>query len=719
MAMNIRRIVIMAEHRTLRTAAVELQKACGAAIPVVVDTPPQAGDAVLAVISHPVAAPLIRHGWTDLHNTAPAHDAFHVLEREGVLWILGGSARGVMQGVHELTSTLATTDAELLNCTGRFSLPCRVFSPLIGNQLQRDSMTPEIIRSSVRYLGRMGASHVAVTHDFAGDGARDMHSYVESKIFPQASDPARRQRLRASLRAILDAAADFGLDALFDARLFPCQGGPWMPSEAREGFLRRFPAEVLADTGTYQGKVLCFSHPQVQAFYEEIIHSFFADFPEISLFHYLTMDAEGEFCDPERCPRCRGMSRFAQRDRLARFLARALPAARPGVRILNTSFQWDRLEFGIDQMLVRQAALPANVGLCMAATGDSASFERQSHDALREARAATHRAGQLFIGRDALHVFEDVLHELHHQVDYPLGIFAKVRRWVELGADGLYDVRGRLSPADLHANSLACRAALLNPQGDPVAFVRSLTRRWFGETAGQEVASAWEGLERAQGIVSNGYTFPSSSPLSQYVGWHMGKTTVPLPTNPAFTPQPDMQKAPMHGELPPCPASGWIYHEGDYGQRLQAVGQSLLDAAAVLCDVEDRLAKAMQMPMPELLADSEAWLGGGAAVRTADYLQRHRMYIRGLRRFYAYMGPYFLLKSLYLQLDGDTAGYRCHGEGALRAYAQAARALADLLDLYVKEKWIDTPFPAQWSGDNLRGRADQVDAYLREPTITP
>jgi len=60
--------------------------------------------------------------------------------------------------------------------------------------------------SCARYLARMGASHLAATHDFAGGPARDLHAYVTSAIFPQAADPARRATFRAALRAITNAA---------------------------------------------------------------------------------------------------------------------------------------------------------------------------------------------------------------------------------------------------------------------------------------------------------------------------------------------------------------------------------------------------------------------------------------------------------------------------------------------------------------------------------
>ena len=79
-----------------------------------------------------------------------------------------------------------------------------------------------------------------------------------------------------------------------------------MSESERRRFLTRFPAEVLSDSGTYEGQVLCFSHPRVKEFYRDLLQRFFADFPEIETLFLFGLDSGGEFCNPESCPRCGG-----------------------------------------------------------------------------------------------------------------------------------------------------------------------------------------------------------------------------------------------------------------------------------------------------------------------------------------------------------------------------------------------------------------------------
>lgn len=710
------RVVLTEDHRVLQTAATEVKRWLKRDLPVVVGGKPEKGDLVLSRISAATAAPLIRQGLTDLHNTAPESDAFQILEHEQRLWVLGSSWRGVMQGVHELTLSGALTGADgTLDHRGQFSLRYRVFSPLFRDQLYREQTSPAAVREAIRYLSLMGASHVAVTHDFSGSEI-DLHNFIESKIFPKAGDAAARQRIRSHLRMVLDAAADYGLGALYDGRFLPCQGGPWIPAKKREQFLEQFPAEVLSDTGTYQGKVLCFGHPLVQAYYREVITNFLRDFPEIDLFHYLAMDNSAEFCDPVTCPRCSQVSRFAQRDRFSLFLAKTLREARPGLLLLNTSFQWDRPIYGVDQLLARQAQLPPEIGLCMSATGDSATFDRQNHETLRRARAVTARAGQIFLGRDAMHFFEDMPMEGRWFVDYPLGIFAKVRRWDALGADGFFDVRGRISAGDLHANSVACRTALLNPLADPKPTIQALSQRWFGPKAAPMVMASWQALERGQAIRSAGYSFPSSSALSEYVPWHVGKSKakLPLPTNPGFTTKMDLQSSPERGELAASPANGWVYHEGNYAQGLDATGQSLFDAAVCFNEAAQLLEEALAQPLPDAIPDARQWLGPETLIRPQDYLRRHHSYVRGLACFDAFMGCHFKLKALFMRVEGNADTYRKQGEPWLKAYATAARSLADYLDEVTREKMFSQPIPEQWSSDVFRDLAQEVEAWLKQ-----
>jgi len=709
------RIVLTEDNRVLKTAATELLQWLGADLPVVTGNTSDAGDIVLSLISAAAALSFIEKGLTNLHNISAEQDAFQILEQDQKLWVLGSSLRGVMQGINEIILSADTFPGdEPLNVQRLFSLKYRVFSPLIWGQMYAGEASDETVRKWIRYLSLMGASHIAVNHDFSGSSL-DMHKYVESKIFPKAADPDERLHLHKRLRQIINAASDYGLGIFFDSRLLPCQGGPWTSEEKRAQFMEKFPAEVLSDSGTYQGKVLCFGHPLVQKFYKEVITNFFHDFPEIEVFHYLTMDSNGEFCDPDSCPRCHGMSKLDQRGRLSRFLAETMGAVRPGIVILNTAFQWERSLYGMDKLLSAQADLPETVGLCMAATDDSATFDRQSHEALRRARKVTARAGQPFLGRDAMHLFEDMPVKTQWQVDYPLGIFAKIRRWELLKTDGFFDVRGRVSPDSFYANSMACRAAMMNSLGDSEAFIHDLADRWFGTSAAPYVTAGWQALERGQAIRSAGYSFPSSSVLSEYFPWFLNicRLEMPLPANPNFTAGHDVKASPEFGEIEPAAANGWIYHKGSYSENLAITGQSLVDAAPCFREAANHLAKALDCSLPDNIPGAELWLGHGTQVKSKDYLQNHLYYIQALDRMDSFMGYHFLLKSLYIRVSGDAGAYKKQGITWLKSYSSAARSLAD----YVEEMNHKDIIPLSvseknWSPEILRSMAKEVDDWL-------
>ena len=133
-------------------------------------------------------------------------------------------------------------------------------------------------------------SHCLLTHDWQGD-QRHLQAYVTSAIFPDAVDRPSVDRSRQALRRMIDACLDYGIEPSLWITELPCQGGPWVPDAMREAFLTRYPEEVLSDSGTYEGKVLCFGHPKVQAFYRDLLARFFKrvsrDFRAVSVRHGL------------------------------------------------------------------------------------------------------------------------------------------------------------------------------------------------------------------------------------------------------------------------------------------------------------------------------------------------------------------------------------------------------------------------------------------------
>ena len=200
---------------------------------------------------------LIRRGRVNLHNVPPGRDAFACLQHGDALYLLGSTPRGVLHAVYALEERLAF-GPELgsdWSAHGVFRLSQRHFHPRF------DRWPGE--RADIRYLSRLGASHCLISHDWHGS-RRCLQGYVTSPVFPEAVPQAEVTANHAGLQRLVADCGDYGLGLALWITELPCQGGPWVPEAQRQAWLERFPAEVLSDSGTYQGKVLCFSHPDVE-----------------------------------------------------------------------------------------------------------------------------------------------------------------------------------------------------------------------------------------------------------------------------------------------------------------------------------------------------------------------------------------------------------------------------------------------------------------------
>ncbi len=717
--MILKRIVISDETLIPGAAVREIQMSIGIKLPhVTACRELQAGDIVLACITDEAASALIHNGLTNLHNATPETDAFHTISHQGILYILGASGRGVMQGIY----ALAMRDEfkkfnEKINHAGSASMAYRIFALMDLGVFKLDlkvheqpDFSAEAIRSCVRYLSIIGASHVAATNDFSGGEAKHMHSYVESSIFPNASTPEQRKRLKKVLRAIIDAAKEYGLGVFFDSALIAASGNS---ENQRKNFISRFSEDALSETGYFtnnQGLVLCFGHPRVQAFYKELIYNFFTDFPEIECFHYLSLDAEGDFCDPEKCDRCRGMSKFDQRDRFSLFLSEVMEKARPGIQIFNSGFDWDRNGYGMEQLLSRQLLFPPNVGLCMAASTDPATYERQSHDFLRKARRITWKASQAFIGRDAFHRFENCRLQYDHMIGgYSLGVVAKIKRWNDLKADGFYDIRGRFYPDDFYLNSLICREAILNPVMDVENVIGGIAERFWGREAKDDIMQGWRILDQADSIMSNGYAFPSASSPSQYFPW-FPKSSLPLPCDTWFVTLSDR----VFNGLPPCPALGYTYHDGDYINCLHTAGVSMFEASQLYMEaslnIENAVKKVTDQETPP---ECSVFMDYNYQWEPEKYLVSHGIYIKFMSYTSAVMGAYFILRSTYFRLDKDEAAYQQEAKDYLLKYADSIERLAEFLEMMRAQGITNPPnLELACQKENLLLQAKTVRKYL-------
>ena len=660
---NMDDIVTCGEHRAVTTARTELLGALARTT----------GRSLSSTNFHvglfedsPERSDLIRRGLVNLHNVPPGRDAFECLRERGTIYLLGSTPRGVLHAVYALEERLAfSLDLPVdWHARGVFRIDQRHFHP-------RFDVWPGE-RADVRYLSRLGASHCLISHDWQGS-RRSLQGYVTSPIFPKAVPEDEVAGNREGLKRLVSDCRDYGLGLALWITELPCQSGPWVPEPDRQAWLDRYPAEVLSDSGTYQGKVMCFSHPQVQAFYRDLLARFFAEFPEIETIYLFGMDSGGEGCDPATCPRCNGISKFEQRDRLIRFLIEEGSKVRPGLRVLTTGWHWESMP---EEFLDRQARLPAASGLYMSSQSDGWQVERQNHDLLRRARAICRERGQLFIGYDDFHLGDDATHLWGVDLqDFPLGIGAKIARWHDLEVEGVFDHWGTLNET-VPNNSVACREFFLNPLADPETVCRRIALNQYGPAAGETAFRAWQEIECAQRILSNCTVWHGG----QWPGWYMFKGDAPLPEFLAG------QSAGLDaGRLVPKVALGFTYNGGSLTDCLEAVGVGWRLAAPHFAEAARLLAEAAAAVDDAPVGYAFWWNGDAEPLRRSEHLVRHRIYAEYLGLLGREMGLHFELHGLFKRKDCDAGAYLAAAGDLLREDRDACEDIVAFCERLLQE----------------------------------
>jgi hypothetical protein len=626
---------------------------------------------------------LIRRGLVNLHNVTPGQDAFECLRDGDALHLLGSTPRGVLHAVYALEESLVF-GPELppdWHAQGVFRIDQRHFHPRF------DQWPGE--RADIRYLSRLGASHCLISHDWQGS-RRSFQGYVTSPVFPEAVPEDEVAGNREGLKRLVSDCRDYGLGLALWITELPCQGGPWVPEPDRQAWLDRYPAEVLSDSGTYQGKVLCFAHPQVLAFYRDLLHRFFADFPEIETIYLFGMDSGGEGCDPASCPRCKGMSKFEQRDRLIRFLIEEGGKVRPGLRVLTTGWHWESMP---DEFLERQARLPAASGLYMAAQSDGWQAERQNHELLRRARAICRERGQLFIGYDDFHLGDDATHLWGMDLqDFPLGIGAKIARWHDLEVDGVFDHWGTHNEM-LPSNSVACREFFLNPLADPETICRRIALNQYGTVAGETAFRAWQAVEYAQRILSNCTVWAPS----QWPGWYAGKGNAPLPEFLV-----SQSSGLETSRLVAKEALGFTYNGGGLVDCLEAVAAGWRLAAPHFAEAARLLGEAAAAADDAPVGYAFWWCGAAAPLGRREHLVRHKIYVEFLGLLGREIGLHFELHALFERLGRDPGAYLAAAGDLLREDRAACEAIVEFCERLVRDQPAAVAQSARWGAEYRR-----------------
>lgn len=425
-------------------------------------------------------------------------DAYEIVVRAGSVFVTGANARATLYGCYELVDIIADHGGVPvgLKREARPALRWRLLHPrarggFLGYR-----------RSDFEFIARCGGNVAHLSHDWMGE--KTLFSFVPCPQFPEATPAAQLEANRAALRRYLSWGDEYGLQGALWLCELPCQGGPWVAEATRQAFLSHFPAECLSDSGTYEGQVVCLAHPLVEQAYRQMIRRLLTDFPQLAMILVFTNDSNGEVCDPEKCVRHHGVSRLAQYNRLLALLAEEGRKVRPDFQVLQVGWGWHYR--GDPEFLAQQAALPAGAGLANLPDAEAWSFDRKLTDALAQSRQVTREHGQTFLGYDIFFWGDDTVFPQTELYDFPLGIAAKLRRWQELGADGVFDQWGTQAEY-VQSDAMAMRQFFFHPEQtapeSALQFASALARRQFGEAAAPDVVAAWREIEAAQQIQSD------------------------------------------------------------------------------------------------------------------------------------------------------------------------------------------------------------------------
>lgn len=512
----------------------------------------------------PVLARWVKQGRLSVRASEAAGDAYEIALLDGCVAVNGANPRAVLYGVFELQDLIAEHGGVPADLAQRAAptLKLRLLHPRVRGGFG------DYRQSDFEFLARCGGNVAHLMHDWMPE--KTLFSFVPSTEFPKAAEAKTLAQNRARLRQHLDWCRLYGLDGAMWLCEIPCQGGPWVPAAARQAFLDHFPAECLSDTGTYQGKVPCLAHPQVEHEYRRMVRQFLTDFPGISMFLVFTLDSNGELCNPATCPRHRGASKHTQYNRLLALMAEEGRKVRPAFQVFAVGWGW---QFRNDpDFFPQQAALPAGAGLTMPADGEAWSFDRKTTDSLIKSRALTREHGQAFLGYDIFFWGDDTVFPQTKLYDFPLGIAAKLRRWQELGADGFFDQWGTMAEY-VQCDAIALREVVFHPHSaEPsgvIQWAQALAARRFGGAAAPHVLAAWQEIEAAQQIQSDHtYYWHHLRP-----GWAGATLKCPLTID-------ALQAVTLHGAEPPKPFGAHDFAPWrDDVTRAKVLGPALLDAA--------------------------------------------------------------------------------------------------------------------------------------------
>jgi len=186
--------------------------------------------------------------------------------------------------------------------------------------------------------------------------------------------------------------------------------------------------------------------------------------------------------------------------------------------------------------------------------------------------------------------------------------------------------------------------------------------------------------------MSNAFTFPSASYLTQYLGWFWGDHIPPLPEAEKFIAPPEDLN-----EVTPYAALGYVYHAGNFQEQEHDSGSGMLNSLEYYQKACQKLQEAvLKVRKGESPPVCLVFMGN-------DYVWDPQRQLKAVKCYYELMcyatectGSYHVLHSLYhtLKADGNENEYGYRGKHYLKQYADSLEQLDRFCELMYAEKMI-------------------------------
>jgi len=346
------------------------------------------------------------------------------------------------------------------------------------------------------YLSRLGINQMT-DQGIGGTFGK----FVKSDIFSFAEPPVRQFQQRA--KEMMATCKRFGIDAyifLVEPTLEPLADGFDSYPEEALGTVR---PPWGGDEKTGLKRTLCVNSPLAQDYLREMMQKLVREYPDLKGIQLYNLDAGSWLCTPELCERCKTVATHSPdafnppetQAKLVTLLSEAAHAARPDFELKF----WSTVHYHGDRFDEMMRLADGYDGLMSAWTGSDRPL--MVPDAA--ARTATCVASQeIAKERDVPFYMMCEMNNLEvipKSLSFPFHAAEALQKYKEWNATNITEIFG-MAPEHDTINALVTKAFEWEPDQNIEAVLKDLSRRQFGETAGELVYQSWQEMRKAYDI---------------------------------------------------------------------------------------------------------------------------------------------------------------------------------------------------------------------------